>query len=282
MFSPWDLRVVLDLFLGGAGIGAFLFASFLYFYRGSLHANLVRHGVMVTPILMIIGIIFLLLEIGQPTRAMFSAPFMINSTSILSWGTLLQGAFIIISLYLAFKAKMGQIFEVPKALMVVGSVGALLVGFYHGLLLTATGRVAWDGLVPVMFMVGSLTSGYFLVTILDHCCGERKEKDKELDFPLFFLSLLVVQFVTVFFWRYALFVGGEEQQLAHQFISGNCQLIWILVIHLIGMFLPGVMMLREILAGKKYLSRNTAIIAGIAVFVGVFALKALVIGVGQL
>jgi protein NrfD len=282
MFSPWDFKVVLDLFLGGIGIGAFLFASFLYFYRGKLNANLVNTGVMITPFLVILGIVFLLFEIGQPARATFYAPFMINSTSIISWGTLLQGAFVIISLFLAFKARKNQLFEIPKLFMVIASIAALLVGFYHGLLLTTTGKVAWDGLVPVIFMVSSLSSGYFLVTILDHFIGVHSENDAELDLPLVFLSLLVIQFVTIFFWRYALVVGGSEQQAAHQFISTNYQMIWIVLVHVVGIFLPAAIMIREIIQERKYLTKGVALVSGTAVLVGVFTIKALVIGVGQI
>ena len=279
----WDYRVIIDLFLGGIGIGTFLFGSFLFFLGKGNYSRLVKISFIMSPILVVLGIVSLLTEMGQPVRAMISAPFMIHTTSVVSWGTLLQAFFLIVSLYIAWMALKEKLDKTPKAVIVIATAAAVIIGFYHGLLLTGTGRVGWEGIVPVIIFVSSLTSGALTAIAINYLfCSKEDNTDKPLDITLFLGSLIAFQFISTFFWRYALVVGNGEQQALHQYISDNYQMIWLVVIHILGIFLPGIIILWNTFKGIKYPTKGVTIISFVTLTVGVFALKALIVIIGQL
>ena len=279
----WDYRVIIDLFLGGIGIGTFLFGSFLFFLGKGNYSRLVKISFTISPILVLLGIVSLLTEMGQPIRAMFTAPFMIHTTSVVSWGTLLQGFFLIVALYIAWMALKEKLDKAPKLILIIATISAVIIGFYHGLLLSGTGRVGWEGIVPIVFFVSSLTSGALAAIAISYLFPSKDENsDKPLDITLFIGSLIAFQFIAAFFWRYALVVGNGEQQAIHQYISNNYQMIWLVVIHILGIYLPGIIILWNTFKGIKYPTKGVAIISFVALTVGVFALKAMIIIVGQL
>ncbi len=279
----WDYRVIIDLFLGGIGIGTFLFGSFLFFLGKGNYSRLVKISFTMSPILVLLGIVSLLTEMGQPIRAMFSAPFMFQATSVVSWGTILQGFFLIVTLYIAWLALKEKLNKTPRAILVIATVLAVIIGFYHGLLLTGTGRAGWEGIVPVIFFVSSLTSGTLTALAISYLFGSNEDNtDKHLNISFLLGSLIVFQFISTFLWKYALIVGNGEQQALHQYLCDNYQMIWVVGVNILGVFLPGIIILWNTFKGIKYPTKGVAIISFLTLTVGVFALKAMIIVIGQM
>ena len=170
MHLLWDIRVVLDLFLGGIGIGAFVLASILYTIDYQKYKIVCKTGFFIAPIFVAVGLLFLLLEIGRPLHAI-TMLISVNPTSILSWGGFLQGGFIVLSLFIAFKILKDQ--AISNILLFITMTLAFIVGIYHGALLSSLGRSVWNSSLPVLFLSTSLVSGFlttmFIAKILRIC-----------------------------------------------------------------------------------------------------------------
>ena len=100
----WDNRVVLDLFLGGAGIGAFLFGVVLFYLNPKEYESIIKKSWLLSPILIIIGLLLLLTELGRPLN-MLQAIFSANPTSFMSIGIYLQGICILLMIIVLMKIK---------------------------------------------------------------------------------------------------------------------------------------------------------------------------------
>lgn len=130
----WDIRVVLDLFLGGIGIGAFILASILYTIDAQKYNTVCKTGFIMAPIFVAVGLVFLLLEIGRPFHAVIML-ISVNPTSVLSWGGFIQGGFILLSVFVAYKAIKNQ--AISNVILFITMTLAFIIGIYHGALLSS-------------------------------------------------------------------------------------------------------------------------------------------------
>ena len=64
----WDWRVSLDLFFGGAGVGALLFVVVFATAFPGRQPRVCQTGAWLAPLLIVVGLGFLLLEMGRPHR----------------------------------------------------------------------------------------------------------------------------------------------------------------------------------------------------------------------
>ncbi|MFO1441834.1 polysulfide reductase NrfD [Bacillus sp. Bva_UNVM-123] len=171
----WDFRIAIDLFLGGIGVGAFLYSLYLLFVHKGKYMKQVLTGFILGPCFVGLGVLVLLTELGRPLR-MLSTFINVNPTSVTSWGGFLQFIFIVIGLIAAFLTiKYGrQSLENTSYSIVVltGGVFAIAVGFYHGLLLTSVGNPMWmNGLLPILFFISSLICGSVFVSLIGNLVG---------------------------------------------------------------------------------------------------------------
>ncbi len=87
--SAWDIRVTIDLFLGGLGVGAFLVSILLSFYDWEKHLNAIKIGAYTAPIAVGVGLLVLVTKLGVPLK--FITTFWhINLKSVMSMGVFLQ------------------------------------------------------------------------------------------------------------------------------------------------------------------------------------------------
>ena len=66
MYLLWDIRVSLDLFLGGLGVGAFLMGAVLYYIDAKAYDAVIKKALVVAPLLVMAGLLLLLTELGRP------------------------------------------------------------------------------------------------------------------------------------------------------------------------------------------------------------------------
>jgi len=223
----WDWKVALDLFLGGAGVGAFLFAVGLNAGLKGRYQRICRTAAWIAPLLVILGLAFLLLKLGRP-HLLFLTFTHFAPTSPLWWGGIFQTVFVVGSIVyaLAWRRREGSSkFRdgLGWALVPV----AVIVGAYHGLLLAAvTARPLWNtGPTVIAAMLGFGTTGIAAV-MLTHLlrmkvAGRLSDEAHVSTFlddmkPVrnILVGLIVLQLGTFFLWWLSLRLGSLEDMRA--------------------------------------------------------------------
>jgi protein NrfD len=218
----WDWRIAADLFVGGIGVGAFIIAVLNSLYYKDKYPAVSKIGAVLCPILIGVGLIFLLAELGHPLR-IWRTVTGFNSSSPLSWGALFQTLMIIVGAvyaYLWLKPTAGKTFR--NIVGVIGLPIALIVGANHGWLLAISpSRPLWNnGPATVSAMVGFATTG--LAAILLLLCLRRKapaNKDSASawmikDFRILLVASLIVQGLTFLIWYISLNYGSTDARAA--------------------------------------------------------------------
>ena len=85
----WDWQVALDLFLGGAGVGALLFAILIDVGLGGKYRRLCHTAAWLSPILVATGLVLIMIKMGRPFQA-YHTYLNVNLTSPLWWGGIFQ------------------------------------------------------------------------------------------------------------------------------------------------------------------------------------------------
>ena len=223
----WDWKVAVDLFLGGAGVGALIFAVLLdTFYRGRF-PRICRTAAWLSPVLIVVGLLFLLAKMGRPLH-LFLAYTNFNPSAPLWWGGVFQPLLVIGGIVYAWRWRK----ETPddsfrRGLGWVLLPLALVVGAYHGLLLAIMpSRPLWNsgptvvsallgfaatGIAAVMLvhlirmkMQGRLVEGEHLNQFL---AGMRTVRDT-------LVIVLVLQLGTFFLWYLSLKYGSLQDRQA--------------------------------------------------------------------
>jgi protein NrfD len=222
----WNWKVALDLFLGGAGVGAFLFSVALFELWGRRYRRIPQTAAMLAPFLVGAGILFLLFKMGRPT-AIFLTFVSFAPSSALWWGGIFQTVFMVGSIWYALRWRSTEPDEFRRKLGLALTPIAFIVGSYHGLLLAInTARPLWNsgptvvaallafaatGIAAVMLthlvrmqLAGRLDDAGHLGTFLDNMKPVRDV----------LVVVLVLQLGTFFLWWLSLFFGSLQDRLA--------------------------------------------------------------------
>ena len=168
--TTYGWPIAIDLFLGGAGAGAFIGALALRCL--AMQQSLARIVFLLSPLLVLLGALFLLADITIRTR------FYRIFTSIKSWtsrGAWILTIFIISALtytvisshYLPFL----QQFDTPAVRLFIGIIAALfslLVMIYPGFLMGTIQAIPfWNTpLLPLLFLLSGLSNGVACVIVI--------------------------------------------------------------------------------------------------------------------
>lgn len=274
----WDYRVVLDLFLGGVGIGTFLFGALLFYLDPQKYAGVIKRAWIVAPFLVILGLLILVTELGRPMN-IFKTLINVNPTSIMSIGIYIQGICILLMLLVLVRTLSTQIELIAKPLVYVASIFAGLVGTYHGFLLTGIELPAWNNAVPVIFFLSSLVAGSSLALLL---CFKSEACSAVIDnfkLPIAFNVILTIELVAVLAWAYALMIGGMAAQTSfHVLMSSFGTEFWMLAI-LIGILVPLGLFTLSLM--QKVETKAVFLPAVLCMIAGSFFLKHLFVYLGQ-
>ncbi len=161
----FDWVTVIYFFLGGLGAGAFLLSVLGSYWKKELEP-LAKTAAIVAPIAVAVGMLFLLLELGQPLRV-WRLLLTFHPTSAISWGFWFLSIFFVLSITYAWKLLKGENRKAKK-FAYGGLPFAFLVSTYTALILgQAQGKVLWQtALLPWMFLVGGLISGVSVVMLI--------------------------------------------------------------------------------------------------------------------
>lgn len=168
----WGLPVALDLFFAGLGAGLFLVAVMADLFGGERYEGVRRVGGILAPWPVILGVLLLVVDLGNPLRfyefvlkSDISFPLLNYSpSSVMSTGTWLLVFFVSISLGYFVLSLIRWPFawdeKLRKAVGVVGLPFALLVTIYTGVLIAATSIPVWNTvMLPLLFVSSAMLAG---------------------------------------------------------------------------------------------------------------------------
>ncbi len=170
----WDWRIAVDLFLGGIGVGAFLWAVLNSLWGKGKYPTVSKVGAILSPILVILGLLFMMTETGRPVR-IWRTIGGFNVSSPLSWEGMLQGLLVGITVLHAFLWIRPTPAKLRNFVGIVGIPVALLVGAFHGRLLSAlVARPLWNtNLVIIIAMLSFVTTGMAAVLLVVCLLGKK-------------------------------------------------------------------------------------------------------------
>ena len=224
----WDWKVALDLFLGGAGAGAFVFSVALYELWGQRFRRIPQTAAYLAPLLVGAGLLLLLLKLGRPHH-LIQTFTNVAPTAPLWWGGVFQTLFIVGSIWYALLWRNQDPDSVRRTLGLVLAPIAVIVAAYHGMLLAVvTSRPLWNtGPTVVGALLGFVTTGIAAVLVLHLLRMGIRGRLEDADHVTSFLedlqpvrNLLVVallaQLGTLFFWWVSLHFGALADRTALQ------------------------------------------------------------------
>ncbi len=294
----WDWRVAMDLFLGGAGVGSILFAVFVdEFFQGK-YRRIRQTAAWMSPILVTLGLVFLLLKLGRPFHA-FNTLINFNPHSPLWWGGIFQPLLVILGVMYA--RKLNNIDEDSTNHRTLGRILvplSIIVGTYHGLLLAINvSRPLWNtGPTVVAAILGFITTGIAAVMLVHlirmKLAGRLDDGDhfaKFIDDMKVVRNILVgailLQLFTFFLWwlslRFGVLTDRQALALANEHYG---PMFWFLGIGM-GLILPLLLGGIAILKGEEKDRRLQVVIIMVTSFLilfGGFFFRLAVVLAGQL
>ncbi|MDK1030697.1 MAG: dimethyl sulfoxide reductase anchor subunit [Planctomycetia bacterium] len=296
----WDWRIAADLFFGGIGVGAFLVAVLNSLYYKDSHPLVSKVGALVSPVFVTIGLLFMLWELGHPLRLHYSLT-RFNVSSPLSWGGIFQGLLIAIGVVYAYLwVKPGKP-GLRKAVGIVGIPVALIVGGYHGWLLTiVNARPLWNsGPATIAALFGFATTG--MATVLLVLCIVTKDKRGSIlgpadggsssatcmlcDFRNLLVVSLVLQGLTFFVWWIEMYYGLAGTRAALEAANAaQGPLFWFVGIG-IGLVAPAALQIGEIVLqpkGSCRINLPLAAVTAVLILVGGFVFRYAIVMGGQI
>ncbi|MBE0496507.1 MAG: polysulfide reductase NrfD [Campylobacterales bacterium] len=272
----WDVRVSLDVFLGGLGVGAFIFGAILFYMGSQTYASTIKKAMVIAPVLIIAGLLLLLTELGRPLNIIMTAVY-VNPTSVMSIGIFLQGIFTALAVWIAFLALTKGVDAVSSTLMYVGATLAGLIGFYHGMLLAGIGIEPWNGAIPVMFMVSSMLGGAMVALLLSYGSEEFDAILENLKVPVIGNALITLNLAIIVAWIYSLGLNDLASKTMYATLFGSFSME--LFIAIAGLIIPLVLFTMALM--KKVTVKSVVIPASVLFLVGSFVLKNLIVYLGQ-
>ncbi|MEN8130383.1 MAG: NrfD/PsrC family molybdoenzyme membrane anchor subunit [Pseudomonadota bacterium] len=222
----WDWRVAVDLFAGGVGVGAFLFAIILARLGDQRYQRLAQTAAVIAPFLVMLGLLFLFWKIGNKFNV-YQMAINLAPTSLMWWGFLIQSALVVLGLVHAWLWLDRASNATRDALGLLVGLLALLVGIYHGLLLAvltshplwATGSIV---LMAILAFASTGVAGVLLTHLIRTLVTGRGEEEVDLAEYVNGLrpvrnilgTTLVLMLVNFFLWWVDLSFGSLQSKQA--------------------------------------------------------------------
>jgi len=223
----WDWRVAMDLFLGGAGVGALLFAVLVDEGFKGKYRHICQTAAWLSPLLIAAGLFLVMSKLGRPFH-LFLAYTNFNPTAPLWWGGVFQPIFLVGAIAYAIKWTRAPLVDSSRKWLgrLLGPL-ALIVGVYHGLLLSVmVSRPLWiTGPTVVAALLAFASTGIAVVMLVHlirmHVAGRSDDKHHVAEFlddlhsvRNILVGVLVLQLFTCFLWWLSLKLGALQDQQA--------------------------------------------------------------------
>lgn len=217
----WGWLIAIYLFLGGVGGGAYVIAA-INSILGKSPAS-VSVGLWIGFPALLIGTIFLILDLGAPAKAVLAG--MKPGTSWIARGTWIISLFMVFSF---IHLVLHHFTDTPAATKnIVGTLGIIFaVGTmaYTGILLSASkGIPFWrTGVVPVVFVVSAMVTGHFtliLGMILFHGGAEGLSGGLSGVMAKEAAILVVLEVLAIFFFLHASYRTPDAAESARRILK---------------------------------------------------------------
>ncbi len=236
----WSWFIALYFFLAGLAGGSYTLATLLRVWGSSQDAASARVGFLIPLPLVAVCALFLTIDLGKP---MLFWHMLINATpdnfglnfkyyspmSVGVWGLLIFGVFALIS----FLESVGRLPRLPAFVPILGSIFALFVASYTGVLLSVSNQPVWSDTWALggLFLASGLSGSAALLIWLGRYANGAPQTEARLSRADAYFALLEIAFLITFFVTIA--AAGT---LGRTF-SGVWLVLWILVFI---SFVPGV------------------------------------------
>ena len=160
--TTWGHLVAWYLFLAGAGAGLYAISVGAKLFR--LNNSFAKPAYYASPLIVIAASVLLLLDLGQPFRALLAV--LRPHSSMISVGTVILSLFISLTLYQGVQTFLGR--KLLPAWDYVGLALAVGTATYTGVLLGVVKAIPfWNNpLLPLLFLVSALSSGLGVLLVL--------------------------------------------------------------------------------------------------------------------
>ncbi len=302
----WGLLVIGYLFLAGVGAGAILVSAFLTLGAGEFGASrfaIARYGAFIAPLPVIVGTAMLVLELGRPFRALNL--FKLINLSPMSVGSWFVGVFITVSLLYALTfipraAGFGdRLNRARRGLAWVCLPFGFAMAVYTAILIGAMpARPFWNSpAIVLLFVLSALSGGVASVMLAlavfhkpggNPAVAEDRDKSAHALGSADAMLLLGELAIILLFLLFAQLSIGSVREAASVIHAGGALAapFWGFVV-LLGILIPAGMEMGviapKLLSGKLFNSyRAVEILAPVAILIGGFALRYVVVVAGQI
>jgi formate-dependent nitrite reductase membrane component NrfD len=295
--TVWSWLPAVYLFLGGLAAGTFCAVALIGLIGGERFRATVRFGAWASAVCAAFGSLILLLDVGQPLRAVVLFRSFVNLDSWMARGAwLLFGAIALDGLYallwtdrsLQWLHKVLKPFAERVAawrvlLALVGIPVSLGVATYTGILLGSLPfRPFWNTwILPALFVASALDTGLGLVTIYASV-REQAEGVKTLRTVLeqCIIMLILVEGSVLAYYLSTMQNGAPEAAQAAQAVTSGIlsPMFWVVIVGL-GLALPLLVCLGQ-LSGLLTRVRFAPFVAISGCLLGGFALRFVVLSAG--
>lgn len=304
--QEWGLTLVLDLFLGGMGAAAFAVVAVMELARKEACSKVKLCCSWIAALSLAVGVVCLLLDVGQPLRAML-LPLSFNNfaSSWMAWGAwfmllslVSSGLYALVSTDCLMKRVFASSFEgevfgrrvgtLKKVLAAVGGVFSVAVTIYTGCLISSGGGVPFwtTPLLPATFFTASFFAG---TAVVNAACVYFDEAAGAFRRRLLIVSLVAGLLFGLFLALYIGVYAAQSEKALTAFstlVSGSWSIVLWLGVVAVGIVLPVVLTVFELVLLKKESAsastlRTVAFVTLAAIVIGGFAWRMIVIALGM-
>jgi len=302
--ADWPLLIDVYFFLGGIAGGAFVIATIAHMLDSQRYRDVVRVGYYLALLAIIPAPIFLVIDLGVPSRflhmmmvakpdaaigagAVSIGPFHLKLLSPMNagaWALLGFSGFAFLAALLVFLEDIKKPASLGGLRVVVGIIGgffAFFIAAYPGVLLGATARplfVSAHWLGAMFVAVGMATGGAAIALIMSSMGAQARDALSRLMKVTAFA--LIIQLVTLILFLVAVSSAGSAgiSRALSVLVSGQYSVAFWLGIVVVGLLVPLALQF-----GGAIRKANPGMVALISVLVllGGFLAKWVIIGAGQ-
>lgn len=301
--ADWPLLIDLYFFLGGIAGGAFVIATIAHLFGGKKNREVVKIGYYLALLALIPGPIFLIVDLGMPSRflhmLMVPKPALtigmdainLGSIHIKPFSPMNLGSWALTGLGLfAFLAALSVFLEDAKpgrdlssfrtTVGVIGGFFGFFLAAYPGVLLGATARPLFQNgkFLGALFLAVGATTGAAAIALILSLLG-HEVKGSLARVRQVIIPALLLQAATLVLFILAVNMSGAEgaaQSLA-LLLSGPYSLTFWVGAVVIGLIIPFIL---EV-AGRQAAKPGLVAISAILILVGGFLVKYVIIAAGQ-
>lgn len=301
--ADWPFLIDLYFFLGGLAGGAFVIATVAHLMGGARHRAVVRMGYYLALLCVIPGPVFLIIDLGVPSRflhmlmvfkpdltigmdAINGGPFHVKPFSPMNMGAWALAGFGLFSFLAALSVfledrKPGRDLSALRTTVgVIGGFFGFFLAGYPGVLLGATARPLLQNghFLGLLFLVVGATSGAAAIALILSLTGPDGARSLG---PLrrIIIPALLLQLVTLGLFLVSVRISGAEgaAQALALLVSGRYSLTFWLGAVIAGSLIP----LALEVSGRTRVKPGLLVASALLILLGGLVVKYVIIAAGQ-